>query len=233
MFVLPTEYIFLTTFYSLYFNHQLQLRWCEKMNQIQPDSDTSLLKVKIWKGMFFCNIFQDLLVSSSGTNDLQLQLQILTDSWWPLWAAYMNTLSEFKLIIIQKLKRFCHLFYLFLSWGMLFLLPKPIPTSIKNKMNQRKRLLKSNRINTTREKLSRIKDLNSEIKIYFYEKKKSTVRRNIYPGNTAFLSKALNGKIDLNWLNSSYNTYKKHCKDRFLNWIFHHFIMFQLQSKND
>ena len=38
----------------------------------------------------------------------------------------------------------------------------------------------------------------------------------------------LNGKIDLNWLNSSYNTYKKHCKDRFLNLIFHRFVMFQL-----
>ena len=49
----------------------------------------------------------------------------------------------------------------------------PIPQYVKHKLNERKRLQRSNKTFTTTEKTDRIKILNKEIKSYFHVKKKS------------------------------------------------------------
>ena len=63
--------------------------------------------------------------------------------------------------------------------------------SIKQKLNERKRLLKSNRTNTTSDKTKRIKSLKYEIKAHFHNAKSKCIRRSITPENTAYLWKAV------------------------------------------
>ena len=46
-----------------------------------------------------------------------------------------------------------------------------VPQAIKHKLNERKRLLKSNRRTTTNAKTETIKHLNKEIKTYFHNAK--------------------------------------------------------------
>ena len=69
---------------------------------------------------------------------------------------------------------------------------------IKNKINLRKRFFKSNRRNSSQDKLDRIRALNQEVKKFFEDKKKSRVRRNIYPGNSASLWNAVKKSRDVN-----------------------------------
>ena len=66
-----------------------------------------------------------------------------------------------------------------------------LPQAIKHKLNERKRLLKSNRRATKNAKIDAIKHLNKEIK-------------------------TLNGKINLDWLNYSFPTFIIKCKKLFL-----------------
>ena len=54
----------------------------------------------------------------------------------------------------------------------------PVPAFIKNKIYVRKRLLRSNRRYHTQDKLIKIKALNQEIKQYYDNKKRASVRRN-------------------------------------------------------
>ena len=77
-------------------------------------------------------------------------------------------------------------------------IPTKIPTFIKHKINQRKRLLKSKKILTTIYKVDTIKQLNNDIKNYFHDQKKARVRRNIYPGNTGSLWNAVKKAQDVN-----------------------------------
>ena len=53
-----------------------------------------------------------------------------------------------------------------------------VPRTVKSKINERKRLIK------TQAKVDRIKLLNKEIKSYFHNSHSSRVRRTLYPGNT-------------------------------------------------
>jgi hypothetical protein len=62
-----------------------------------------------------------------------------------------------------------------------------IPVLIKNKLNIRKRLLRSIKRNPSNEKKLRIKNLNIEIRNYYYGKTRSKVRRGILPGNSKSL----------------------------------------------
>ena len=74
---------------------------------------------------------------------------------------------------------------------------KPPNQLINNKKNLRKRLLKALRRNPTLEMKSRIKNLNSEIKTHFYSEKRSNVRKNLVPGNSKSLWKAVNSAHDI------------------------------------
>ena len=74
----------------------------------------------------------------------------------------------------------------------------PLPAFMNQKLNHRKRLLKSNKRENTARKTERIKTLNSEIKRYFHNQKASKVRRSIYPGNTGSLWKAVKTAKDVN-----------------------------------
>ena len=80
---------------------------------------------------------------------------------------------------------------------------EPIPAMIKHKINERRRLLKSNRHYTTVNKTERMKVLNNDIKSHFNNAKASKVRRSIQPGNTSSLWKAVKTAKDLNTLTSS------------------------------
>jgi hypothetical protein len=62
-----------------------------------------------------------------------------------------------------------------------------LPAVIKNKLNIRKRLLKTIRRVPSEALRSRIKNLNIEIKNYYYGKTKLKIRRGILPGNTKSL----------------------------------------------
>ena len=75
---------------------------------------------------------------------------------------------------------------------------EPIPAMIKHKINERRRLLKSNKHYTTVIKTERIKVLNKDIKSNFNNAKASKVRRSIQPGNTSSLWKAIKTAKDLN-----------------------------------
>ena len=55
--------------------------------------------------------------------------------------------------------------------------------SIQRKRTLRKRLLKTFKWNPTLDLKNRIKNLNIEIKTYFYAEKRSNVRRNLIPGS--------------------------------------------------
>ena len=59
-------------------------------------------------------------------------------------------------------------------------------------------MLRSNRRNSSQDKLDRIRALNQEVKKFFEDKKKSRVRRNIYPGNSASLWNAVKKSRDVN-----------------------------------
>ena len=72
------------------------------------------------------------------------------------------------------------------------------PPFIKNKINVRKRLLKSLKITKSPEIRNRIKNLNHEIKNYFICAKRKNVRRGILPGNSKSLWKAVNIAKDTN-----------------------------------
>ena len=74
----------------------------------------------------------------------------------------------------------------------------PMPVNIKSKLNERKRLLKSNRRFCTRERSERIKQLNKEIKNHFYVNTKNKITRTIIPGNTQSLWKAVKMAKDVN-----------------------------------
>ena len=66
---------------------------------------------------------------------------------------------------------------------------------IIRKRNLRKRLIKQFKRNPTLDLKARIKQLNVEIKCYFFSEKRSKVRRNIIPGNTKSLWRAVNLNI--------------------------------------
>jgi hypothetical protein len=66
-----------------------------------------------------------------------------------------------------------------------------LPAVIKNKLNTRKRLLKTIKRHPSEALRSRIKNLNIEIKNYYYGKTKLKVRRGIRPGNTKSLWEAV------------------------------------------
>ena len=74
----------------------------------------------------------------------------------------------------------------------------PVPSYIKHKLNERKRLLKSNRRDFTVARSERIKKLNNEIKTHFHTKMKKKVRRIIVPGNNQSLWKAVKIARDIN-----------------------------------
>ena len=74
----------------------------------------------------------------------------------------------------------------------------PVPPHIKHKLNERKRLLRSNRNSVTTEKSNPIKRLNKQIKAHFHTKVKKNVRRSIIPGNTQSLWKAVKVAKDTN-----------------------------------
>ena len=59
-----------------------------------------------------------------------------------------------------------------------------VPALIKNKLNKRRRLLRTIKIRPCNLKRDTIKKLNSEIRFYFNDVKKTKVRRGILPGNT-------------------------------------------------
>ena len=71
------------------------------------------------------------------------------------------------------------------------------PPVIKNKLNIRNRLLKKSRTTPTGEIKARIKNLNIEIKNFFYSRKKLSVRRGIQPGNSKSLWRAVNTAKDI------------------------------------
>ena len=74
----------------------------------------------------------------------------------------------------------------------------PVPACIKNKINERKRLLRSNRQYVNTERTDRIKRLNKDIKNHFNTKMKKNVRRSIVPGNTQSLWRAVKVAKDTN-----------------------------------
>ena len=63
----------------------------------------------------------------------------------------------------------------------------PTPIHIKTKMNTRKRLLKQFKNSPTERVHLRIKNLNAEIRTYFYSTKKHKIRKGIIPGNSKSL----------------------------------------------
>ena len=65
------------------------------------------------------------------------------------------------------------------------------PPNIKNKINIRKRLLKKLKITPTLGLKTRIKNINAEIKIFFYSRKRISVRKGIMPGNSKSLWRAV------------------------------------------
>ena len=52
-----------------------------------------------------------------------------------------------------------------------------IPNSIKNKINVRKRLIRNDRLRSTNVNMTRIRDLNGDLKRFFSGAKKLSVRR--------------------------------------------------------
>ena len=67
---------------------------------------------------------------------------------------------------------------------------QPVPAGVKNKLNERKRLLKSNRREPSRAKSERIRLLNKDIKSHFHWRTKNKISRTIIPGNPQSLWKA-------------------------------------------
>ena len=63
-----------------------------------------------------------------------------------------------------------------------------------------------------------IKNLNSEIRSHFYSEKRSNVRRNLRPGDSKSLWKAVNAVkgIGTKLFNKSIDTFKLYCKKRIL-----------------
>ena len=76
-------------------------------------------------------------------------------------------------------------------------LPNSPNQHIKRKQNKRKRLLKAFKNNPTLDLKHRIKNLNTEIKTYFYSEKRSKIRKNLIPGNSKSLWKAVSAAIDV------------------------------------
>ena len=72
------------------------------------------------------------------------------------------------------------------------------PPHIKNKLNKRNRLLKKLKNDPSHETRSVIKQLNKEIKQYFYIQKSNQVRRSILPGNSKSLWDAVRIAKDQN-----------------------------------
>ena len=73
-----------------------------------------------------------------------------------------------------------------------------IPALIKNKLNKRRRLLRTIKIRPCNLKRDIIKKLNLEIRYYFNDTKKTKVRRGILPGNTKSLWDAVRIAHDKN-----------------------------------
>ena len=73
-----------------------------------------------------------------------------------------------------------------------------LKSNTQHKLNERKRLLKSNRRDFTVARSERIKKLNNEIKTHFHTKMKKKVRRIIVPGNNQSLWKAVKIARDIN-----------------------------------
>ena len=99
-------------------------------------------------------------------------------------------------------------------------------------MRLRRRLLNKQRESGDNTLKQRIKNLNMEIKAFYTTKQRQKVRKNIIPGNTKSLWRAVNeaknlnnqelpevmyhGDVELDWLNLSLDTYKVKCKTLFL-----------------
>ena len=73
-----------------------------------------------------------------------------------------------------------------------------MPPNLKNKINIRKRLIKSNKNHPCPLKLEKIKSINKEIKSHYNQARATKVRRSIIPGNTASLWKAVKIAKDVN-----------------------------------
>ena len=65
------------------------------------------------------------------------------------------------------------------------------PPAIKNKINKRNRLLKSRKQNPSDQLKARINLLSSEIKTFYFTKKRDSVRKGILPGDSRSLWSAL------------------------------------------
>ena len=63
-----------------------------------------------------------------------------------------------------------------------------------------------------------IKNLNSEIRSHFYSEKRPSIRRNLRPGDSKSLWKAVNAAKDIGTklFNKSIDTFKLYCKKRIL-----------------
>ena len=71
-----------------------------------------------------------------------------------------------------------------------------ISPSVRNKLNSRNRLLKIFKDRPTLELKRRIKNLNIEIRNYFFSEKRNNVRHKIIPGNCKSLWNAVNAAYD-------------------------------------
>ena len=72
------------------------------------------------------------------------------------------------------------------------------PQIIKQKMNTRKRLLKTQKINPCNQRRDKIKVLKHKIKVFYFAQKKKKVRRGLLPGNLKFRWDSVRITKDLN-----------------------------------